>query len=371
MIEYLVIGNAIDTSRITLPLGLADGVELTLANVDMATTIRKPLRDLERLISQSADNKHPEATVLDRRVSRKPSDEPLRMSEILKSAFDLGKPPGPDATGGWLEYGREGSDHLVVKYDLSPDRTYHLIRIADADHVSLMTVITALSIGEYPLLCPLGMVWDGPDDDRVVEHGHQWAVARFEGSANDELREAWSTEALASPLVVDDDWRRSIGRLLDACRPIAAGTWPGIQAAFQRRLELASVPADSPLRHLGFFVVMEALLTHPPAPGDPADTLGRQLQTKLPLLSNRMDIPLPFGDLDSSASTNTLLSALYTYRSAIAHGAEPSFDGKQQVLRSREKVGAFLDVTTRRLLRQAALEPQLVTDLKGPARHSG
>ena len=76
-------------------------------------------------------------------------------------------------------------------------------------------------------------------------------------------------------------------------------------------------------------------------------------------------MPLPFRSLDHEASTGTIIKALYRYRSSIAHGAEPTFDGSQRILGSREKVGEFLDTATRRLLRQAVLEPQLVSDLRG------
>lgn len=198
----------------------------------------------------------------------------------------------------------------------------------------------------------------------AAEHGHGWLTARFD-EPNDELREAWSTRAMARPVIVDDAWLRSAEELIAAVRPIAGSQWPGIQAAFHRRLELRNVPIDSPLRHLGYFIVIEALLTHAPQPGDSADTLSRQLQTKLPLLSNRMTLPLPFRSLDPHASTTAIIKALYGYRSSIAHGAEPTFDGPRRILGSREKVGAFLDTATRRLLRQAALEPQLVSDLRG------
>ena len=174
------------------------------------------------------------------------------------------------------------------------------------------------------------------------------------------------------PLVVNEDWARSVRELIARVRPIVDGEWPGIFAAFQRRFELTSIPLAAPLRHLGYFVVVEALLTHAPKGSDPADSLGRQLKTSIPLLSNRMlhhgDPPVPFADLDEHASPTKILAALYEYRSAIAHGAEPSFSGSQSVLGTREKVGTFLDVMTRRLLRHAVLEPQLVTDLKGPIR---
>lgn len=362
MIDYLVIGNAVDTSAVTLPLELADGIHLTVADADMADSLREPLRALERRMDRSGLNKHPEATVLDRRVSARKFEEPLpKMSELFPEPIQLGP-------RGWLEYGHDGSDHYVVRHDVSPERTYHLIQLPAGDPQSVMSVIGALAVAEHPLLFPLGLVWDGRDAEEAEEHGHGWVPVGLDDGVIVELRHAWTTKALANPLVVDDEWRRSTRELIDNVRPIVRGEWLGIRSAFDRRLELRNVPVDSPLRHLGYFIVIEALLTHAPAQGDPADTLGRQLQTTLPLLSHRMPLEIPFGDLDPNVPPRALIKALYEYRSSIAHGNEPTFTGKQAALGSRERVGEFLDVTVRRLLQQAAREPLLVTDLKGPAR---
>lgn len=361
MIEAFVIANAIDTTAVALPLRLADGVEVTEADADQAEIIRTALRRYETLLSRNAATKHDLATVLDRRVEEHPADQPFRWSEHF--SFNLAAPDG--STGGWVEYGRDGEPHRVVQHDLRPDRTYPLIRLVDDnDHTTIMTVITAMSLMEPPILLPFGVLWDGRTAEDAATHGHGWMTAQFH-EPNDELREVWSTRTMARPVVIDDAWLRSAEQLIAAVRPIVGSQWPGIQAAFQRRLELSNVPIDSPLRHLGYFIVIEALLTHAPQSGDSADTLSRQLQTKLPLLSNRMTLPLPFRSLDPQASTGTIIKALYGYRSSIAHGGEPTFEASQRILGSREKVGAFLDTAARRLLRQAALEPQLVSDLRG------
>lgn len=360
--DHMLIGNAIDSGGVTLPLELADGIELTLADADQATAIRESLRYFERRMTGSTQ--HPEATVLDRRVHARDHDDPLDWRDIFDPT--LNAPDG--SSGGKIEYGQDGAPHYVVQHDLRPERPYHLVRfVTDNDHPTIMSVLIALTLGEHPLLCPISLTGPEPIRDGINAHHLGWITQPLT-DVNDELRKAWSTQALAQPLVVDHDWARSVRQLIAKVRPIVDGEWPTIQEAFQRRLELQSVPLASPLRHLGYFVVVEALLTHAPAQGDPADSLGRQLQMTIPLLSNRMEIALPFADLDPHTSPSKLLSALYRYRSAIAHGAEPTFDGKQSVLGSREKVGAFLDVMTRRLLRHAALEPLLVTDLKGPTR---
>lgn len=370
MIQYLVIANAIDTATVTLPFRINDNLQLTVANPEQASALREPLRTLERRLNRNLKTDHPTATVLERVVTAHSSDQPFQWSEH----FD---PSIRNSNGGWggsVAYGHDGEPHYVIQHDL--DRPFHLIEFIETnDSAAIDSTLAALALTEPPIVCPLGVAWDGrtdQDEAKFALKDSGWLPVHLGDPANDELRTVWSNRALAEGVVLDDAWFDFFVSVLTAVRSIIDGDWPEISAAFDRRHELRNVPMDSPLRHLGYFIVIEALLTHAPAPGDSADTLSRQMQTKLPLLSNRMldrgDAPIPFTDLDRHASTTTLIKRLYSYRSAIAHGETPTFDGAQRILGSREKVGAFLETATRRLLREAAFEPQLVSDLKGPAR---
>jgi hypothetical protein len=58
--------------------------------------------------------------------------------------------------------------------------------------------------------------------------------------------------------------------------------------------QLKSLPASSPLRDLGYFTLLEALLTHPPDPNDRHETLTNQIKRKIALLSNRWETPLDY-----------------------------------------------------------------------------
>lgn len=363
----MVVHRRDETQRPRTRRAFTDGIELTIADTDQAEALREPLRTLERRINDKVETMHSSGTVLDRSVSAHRSDEPFDYGDHV----DL---PLKDAKGSWgaqVAYGQDGEPHYVTQHDFT--RKYPLIHLTiTSDGVVMNTTLATLALMEPPILAPLGVAWLGPepddDSDFAQNFPPHWMTGRVNDPANDELRDVWSNRSLANPIVIDDEWARSFNETWHAVRTIVEGDWPAIHAAFNRRLELRPVPMASSLRHLGLMIVIEALLTHAPIDGDPADSIGRQIQTKLPLLSHRMTRPLPFADLEPDATTSTLISRLYEYRSAIAHGAEPEFKGKLRVLGSRERVGAFLETATRRLLRQAVLEPQLVTDLKGPAR---
>ena len=83
---------------------------------------------------------------------------------------------------------------------------------------------------------------------------------------------------------------------------------------------LKALPHDSPLRFLGYFAVLEALLTHPPKPSDPYDSITRQVKQKLALLDHRWQPGLDYGSF-GGASHDTIWSRMYSYRSRVAHGA--------------------------------------------------
>jgi hypothetical protein len=127
--------------------------------------------------------------------------------------------------------------------------------------------------------------------------------------------------------------------------------------------QLKGLPHGSPLRFLGYFALLEALLTHAPKPSDPYDSITRQVKKKLALLDHRWSQPLnysPFG----GAKADTIWSKMYSYRSLVAHGGTPDFTGELAILRNRDTALVLLKDTVKAVMRQTLAEPQLLVDLR-------
>jgi hypothetical protein len=127
--------------------------------------------------------------------------------------------------------------------------------------------------------------------------------------------------------------------------------------------QLKGFPHESPLRFLGYFAILESLLTHNPKPGDPYDSITRQIQKKVVLLDNRFERRIdykPFG----KAKPETIWSKMYDYRSCLAHGGTPDFRGDHAVLKDQEHALSLLKETVKSTIVQAMTEPQLLLDLR-------
>jgi hypothetical protein len=127
--------------------------------------------------------------------------------------------------------------------------------------------------------------------------------------------------------------------------------------------DLEAVPRHSPLQFLGHFAVLEALLTHPPKPTDPYDSITRQVKKKLALLDHRSEASIDYSSF-GEANRETVWAKMYAYRSTLAHGSAPTFDGDLQLLGSHAKALELVKQTTRAVIRQALIEPQLLSDLR-------
>jgi Apea-like HEPN len=128
--------------------------------------------------------------------------------------------------------------------------------------------------------------------------------------------------------------------------------------------ELNDMSHKSPLRFLGYFAVLESLLTHAPKPTDPYDSITRQVKKKILLLNRRFEKPLDISRF-GSVGHESLWGKMYSYRSAIAHGGSTDFNkGELQALLSPEDALKLLAETTRAVARHALVEPQLVADLR-------
>ena len=58
------------------------------------------------------------------------------------------------------------------------------------------------------------------------------------------------------------------------------------------------------------------------------------------------------------------LDNMDSYRSALAHGSEPHFQGEHQLLASHETAPHLLRQTVKSVIRQALAEPRLLADLQ-------
>ena len=131
----------------------------------------------------------------------------------------------------------------------------------------------------------------------------------------------------------------------------------------QQISDLKALRHESPLRFLGYFTILESLLTHSPKPTDPYESLARQVKKKVALLNHRWANPLdyaPFG----KTSPDMIWTKMYLYRSMLAHGAEPSFTSDLQVLGNHACALRLIKETVKLTIRQALEEPQLLVDLR-------
>jgi hypothetical protein len=127
--------------------------------------------------------------------------------------------------------------------------------------------------------------------------------------------------------------------------------------------QLKGFPESSPLRDLGYFTLLEALLTHPPDPNDRHETLTNQIKRKIALLNNRWETPLDYAAFGEN-KPDKIWAKMYSYRSAIAHGDVPDFAKDLKLLKDREEASKLVKQAAKAVIRQALLEPQLVLDLR-------
>lgn len=150
-------------------------------------------------------------------------------------------------------------------------------------------------------------------------------------------------------------------------------SYPTIANAIEMFRSL-DVNPPSPVKTLGYFGVVESLLSHAPRPNDSVDSIVRQLKRNLILVNNRMDSQRNIGFSEfGDAKPETVISKLYEYRSAIAHGG----DAKSKIRNLTDLHNGWADIPVdlwpdrflrrlaKRVLVHAMREPQLIIDLKG------
>lgn len=139
---------------------------------------------------------------------------------------------------------------------------------------------------------------------------------------------------------------------------------PDLERAVGMFHDIRLVPNTSGLYFLGLFSVLELLLTHNPQDRENADSLNHQLSTKIPLIDKRLPSKIDYSEMPDMKTEGGLWKTLYAYRSAIAHGENPDFTSKLQILKSPDIARDLVQQACRKLLRHALREPVLFRDLK-------
>ena len=127
-------------------------------------------------------------------------------------------------------------------------------------------------------------------------------------------------------------------------------------------LELKDLPRFSPLQVLGYFAILESVLTHQPNPDDRYESITRQITQKLALLNKRWNPMLDYSQF-GGASHEKIWTKMYAYRSAIAHGRKPDFKTQLALLKTADAANALVRDAVQKTIRHAYAEPQLVADL--------
>lgn len=140
--------------------------------------------------------------------------------------------------------------------------------------------------------------------------------------------------------------------------------YPEVSRALDMYDSLSLLPRNSQFHALGLFAIIEMLITHNPKLEDRGDSITHQMQSKIPLLSKRFEKPLDYPNFFPGETDKRIWSALYGYRSAIAHGGMPDFQKDHKILRNADNANAFLREMVKALLRHALREPQLYRDLR-------
>lgn len=136
-----------------------------------------------------------------------------------------------------------------------------------------------------------------------------------------------------------------------------------LDKAFKLLFELKDLPRFSPLQVLGYFSLLESVLTHAPKPDDRYDSITRQIKQKLALLNRRWKPPLDYSAF-AAPSHDKIWPKMYAYRSAIAHGGTPNFAGELAVLGSAKNANSLISEAVKKTILQAIEEPQLLADLR-------
>ena len=121
---------------------------------------------------------------------------------------------------------------------------------------------------------------------------------------------------------------------------------------------------DSDLLLVGYFSIIETLVTHSPRLQESIDSISHQIVNKLNLLQKFFLRQINYNDYFENSNEDTIWKKLYSYRSDIAHGNIVDFNKKYILLKSNENIKFFLIEIIKNLILLALDKSDLLNDLK-------
>lgn len=256
----------------------------------------------------------------------------------------------------------DGNGHRMTSIANPAVWRYSVVHPSEHATLNGARLSEALRLSDANLICELWNIRKNPGSD-----GPETSIGGRPAQCFQYLHLAKIDESL-TPI--------DLNQLVDVVRlrsELDEEKFPSLVRAIEMFRDL-DVNPPTPAKMLGYFGVVESLLSHAPKPNDSADSITRQLKRNLILLNNRMDDAYKIR-LDEFGGTkqDKVISKLYEYRSAIAHGGDQA--GKiAALMQIHEGWGdipdqmwpeRFLRRLVKRILVHSMREPQLVIDLKG------
>lgn len=137
-----------------------------------------------------------------------------------------------------------------------------------------------------------------------------------------------------------------------------------IKKAASKFNTLKNIPRDSELLILGYFALIESLITHMPRANETLDSINHQIVNKMILLKKRFERELNYSDFFKDANEEKIWKLLYSYRSCLAHGNEPNFKKDLQILNDKKTIFSFIQEALKLVIIVSLREPELISDLR-------
>lgn len=166
-----------------------------------------------------------------------------------------------------------------------------------------------------------------------------------------------------APTIIKQEDIKQISEYYDLMKSIH-GQYSFLDKAIKKYLALDNISPNSDLLVLGYFSIIESLITHAPRGNETLDSINHQIVNKMILLRKRFVRSLDYYEYFKEDKEEAIWKKLYKYRSCLAHGSTPHFDKDLMVLENKDKVFMFVLEALKLLIIASLKEPVLISDLR-------